>query len=186
MNRSMNDTIDPPSFGSKYQCGFNETELNMDKLGFGQGSILLYRAISAIGIVLNVLFLISSFFQVFGRDQKKRQKISSIEKLFIVLSGTEICISILWLMNTIFYESPLDIYYNCVSCQHVGMVSIFFYVFDWLVLGMTINQFKLMVLNPLDATPTKKLMHYFLLGVVFSIITAGFANLGHLTGLSVR
>ena len=32
----------------------------------------------------------------------------------------------------------------------------------------------------------KKLMHYFLLGIVISIITAGFANLGHLTGLSVR
>ena len=142
---SMDDPIPEPSFGSKYQCGYNETEINDKKLGFGQGSIIIYRVFSAVGIILNIVFLISSFFQVFGKEQKKRQKISSMEKLFIALSGTEICISFIWLMNTIFFESPTDIYYNCVSCQVTGMISVFFYVFDWLVLGMTINQFKMII-----------------------------------------
>ena len=80
---SMDDPIPEPSFGSKYQCGYNETEINDKKLGFGQGSIIIYRVISAVGIILNIVFLISSFFQVFGKEQKKRQKISSMEKLFI-------------------------------------------------------------------------------------------------------
>lgn len=76
----MNDSIADPSFGSKYQCGYNETEINTNKLGFGQGSIIIYRLISSVGIILNIVFLISSFFQVFGKEQKKRQKISSMEK----------------------------------------------------------------------------------------------------------
>ena len=70
---SMDEPIPEPSFGSKYQCGYNETEINDKKLGFGQGSIIIYRVISAVGIILNIVFLISSFFQVFGKEQKKRQ-----------------------------------------------------------------------------------------------------------------
>ena len=175
-----------PTLGSVYQCGFEEKALNGTKLGFGQGSILIYRIISIIGIIMNILFLISSFFQIFGKNQKKREKISSMEKLFVAISGTEICISILWLLNTIYYESPYLIYHNCDSCLITGMITIFFYIFDWIILGITINQFNLLMLNPLDATPTKKLIKYFLIAFAFSLLTSVLSQIGHINGLSVR
>lgn len=159
--------------------------IDTEMIGFGKGSIGIYIAISALGILVNIGFLTSSILKI--RRGNGKTKISSLEKLLIFLSLIEIGISIVWVIQTTTFVNNVIIKTKCSQCKILGLVSIFLYISDWVILGLTIKQFKQIMLNPLDAIlkPDKNIREYLIIG----FILAGFATLlawyGDLTGISV-
>lgn len=159
---------------------------NEETTGFGKGSINIYRVISVLGILVNIGFLISSFIKV--NKGKGKNKISSLEKLLMWLSGIEIFISIIWLIQTISFYSNLTILNNCTNCRILSHITIFLYIADWVILGLTIKQFKKIMLNPLDAIlkPDKNIIYYLISAFVLASFATFLVWVGKLTGISVR
>ena len=99
------------------------------------------------------------------------------------LSGIEIFISIIWLIQTISFYSNLTILNNCTNCRILSHITIFLYIADWVILGLTIKQFKKIMLNPLDAIlkPDKNIIYLNIKG----ILDKNFSHL-HLTDTDVK
>lgn len=155
-----------------------------DIMGFGKGSIEIYITLCVLGVILNISFLISSFYKKLQKI-KKQKKISSLEKLMMVLSCIEICISVIWFSNSVAYQSPKIIKEKCGGCKVLGVFTLFFYILDWIVLTMAINQFKQIILNPIDAMPNKKIMRYLICAFLIAIVTSLIAHFTEIVGLSV-
>ena len=157
---------------------------DIDKMGFGKGSIEIYITLCVLGILLNIAYLISSFYKKLQKI-KKQKKISSLEKLMMVLSVIEICISIIWFANSIAFQTPIIIKKNCSECLVLGEFTIFFYILEWIVISMAINQFKQIILNPLDAMPNKKIVRYLVCAFLIAIVISVIAYFTEIVGLSV-
>lgn len=164
---------------------YNENQKNkIDIMGFGKGSIGIYITLCVLGILLNISFLVFSFYKKLQKI-KKQKKISSLEKLMMVLSAVEICISVIWFSNSIAFQSPIVIKKKCEGCLVLGGFTIFFYILDWIVISMAINQFKKIILNPLDAMPNKKIIQYLVCAFVIAIVVSIIAYFTEIVGLSV-
>lgn len=153
--------------------------------GFGENSKYIYITLSVMGILVNIGFLFSSIFK-----QKKntgKNKISSLERLLIWLTIIEIGISIMWVIQTGRFNSSSVILNNCDQCRALGLVSVFLYISDWIILAFTIKQFKLIMLNPLDAIlkPDQNIKKYLFIAFSTAGIACVLAWIGDLTGISV-
>lgn len=158
---------------------------NTEMTGFGRGSINIYITISVLGILVNIGFLISSILKL--RRGNGKTKISSLEKLLIFLSVIEIGISCTWVIQTTTFDNNIIIKQKCPQCKILGLVSIFLYISDWVILGLTIKQFKQIMLNPLDAIlkPDKNIKKFLVTGFILAGLSTFLAWYGDLTGISV-
>ena len=161
-------------------------ELSKEEMtGFGEGSKVIYITLSVFGILVNISFLFSSIFK-----QKKntgKNKISSLERLLIWLTIIEIGISIMWVIQTGKFNSSNYIKSHCGQCRALALVSVFLYISDWIILAYTIKQFKMIMLNPLDAIlkPDQNIKKYLFIAFTTAGVSSILAWLGDLTGISV-
>lgn len=169
--------------GENAVCRMDLKDIEMT--GFGKGSILIYNTISILGILVNIGFLISSILKI--RRGNGKTKISSLEKLLIFLSVIEIGISCIWVIQTTIFQNNKIIEEKCSQCKILGLVSIFLYISDWAILGLTIKQFKQIMLNPLDAIlkPDKNIKKFLVIGFIMAGLSTFLAWYGDLTGISV-
>lgn len=153
--------------------------------GFGEGSKYIYLTLSVFGILVNIGFLFSSIFK-----QKKntgKNKISSLERLRIWLTIIEIGISTMWVIQAGKFNSTNYIQAHCGQCRALALVSVFLYISDWIILAYTIKQFKMIMLNPLDAIlkPDQNIKKYLFIAFTTAGIASILAWVGDLTGISV-
>ena len=107
-------------------------------IGFGNsGENLIMIFFSFCGIFINLYFFVSSIKRIFKNDKSKNVNISSIEKILCVISITETFISICWLINSFAMKTTEELINNCKACRVVGIIELFLYVFDWMILSST-------------------------------------------------
>lgn len=170
--------------GNNNEACQNEELTSIESTGFGQNSKGLFIAISIIGILVNIGFLFSSIFKT---KRNGKSKISSLERLLIWLTLIEIGISIIWVIQTGKFNTTKIIKENCLGCKTLGLFSVFLYFSDLVILGLSVKQFKKIILNPLDAIlkPEQKIKKYLAIAFIVAGIACLLALGGELTGLSV-
>ena len=158
---------------------------NEEMTGFGKGSKSIYITLSVLGILVNIGFLFSSVFK--QKKKTGKNKISSLERLLVWLTIIEIGISIIWVIQTGRFNSNKAILNYCSQCKVLAIVTVFLYISDWVILGLTIKQFKQIMLNPLDAIlkPDQNIKKYLFIAFTTAGVACVLAWFGELTGISV-
>lgn len=120
-----------------------------DAIGYGIKFQMFYYFINVAGIIVNLIFFLSSFRKIFF---VKKGKMSSLETRLLTLCIVEIMISVIWILNvTNFFKLKDKFDNNCVYCRKLALISIFLYVTDWMLLVFNLRQFKRILVNPLAA-----------------------------------
>ena len=144
-------------------------ERKFEYIGFGnffQNILMIF--FSFFGIIINLYFFFSSIKKIYSRKSKNA---NSIEKILCVISITETCISICWLINSFAMKNTQELYNNCNACRVLGDIELFLYVFDWMILSSTLYQINKILTNPVDTLKTEKyIVRYILFCAFFGII----------------
>ena len=155
-------------------------------IGFGSSEEnIIMILISFFGIFINLYFFLSSIKRIINNDKSKNANISSIEKILCVISITETFISICWLINSFAMETTKELLSNCDACRAVGVIELFLYVFDWMILSSTLVQIKQILINPLETLKTEKnIIKYIIFCFFFGLFNAIFGFYADVEGAS--
>ena len=155
----------------------NRLDLDTDNgekeyIGFGNNFLnILMIFFSFFGIFINLYFFWSSIRRISKNKKSNESNLSSIEKILCVISVTETCISICWLINSFSMSDTEKSIEHCDSCRVLGNFELFFYIFDWMILSSTLYQIKKMLINPLETLKTEKyIIRYIIFCAFFGII----------------
>ena len=149
-----------------------------DYIGYSKTTGYVFVLIfSCLSITMNMIFIIYLLLKIFKNRAKK--KISSLEQILFILSILEIWISLLWFISAVVYPKIENMGIEndnvCLGCKIIGSLQTFFYIFDWLLSGLTMFHIKNMILNPLAfiLKPQKKIVLYILIsgGIALSVTT---------------
>lgn len=155
-------------------------------------SVAWFTALSTLGIIVNLSFIVYYLIKKWIRkNQQKSTRVSTIQGIFTLLSVSELFISIIWLYQSVDFKSLEEIKLNknnsCSKCQVVSHISLFVYVFDWLLLTRAIYQFKCMIQIPITAVLNPNNMRkHLLIAFIGAGIAEGLVSLVGLEGVSVR
>ena len=180
----MNDNKIFWSINKTFYCDRLKTEQStINYIGFGNSfQNVIMILISFFGIFINLYFFISSIRKIIKSKKSNNINLSSIEKILCVISLTETCISICWLINFFAMKTTEEASNHCFSCIILGYFELFFYVFDWMVLSSTLFQIKKILTNPLDNLKTEKYIIKYIIFCAFfgliNVIVGLFADVG--------
>ena len=151
-----------------------------DKIGFLPYNFII-TALSILGIIVNLYFIIEYFMK-----KKKRISISSVDKLYLLLSIFEILISIFWLINSTLFKDMKDMHDKCNTCVIISHFGIFFYMMDWLILTSLVIQIKFIVIDPFSRIQksNKIIFFYLIISFIFSSIMCLISSFLRLNGIS--
>ena len=183
----MNDNKIFWSINKTFYCDRLETtNFEINYIGFGDSfQNVLMILISFFGIFINLYFFISSIKKIIKSKKSDNVNLSSIEKILCVISLTETCISICWLINSFAMKNTKEASNHCFSCIVLGYFELFFYVFDWMVLSSTLFQIKKILTNPLDNLKTEKyIIKYIIFCAFFGLINVIVGLLADVGGVS--
>ena len=153
-----------------------------DHLGFYGNSQIVFILICCFGIAINIgIFLIS----VFKVKNSLKNKVSSLNKILLFLSLSQFVISILWTINVISFYKTESIITKCDQCKTIGRVTVFVYVFDWVITAVSFRQLKRTLLNPLDALSGNKILKYTIFAFIIAATAVVLSSMGNLIGISV-
>lgn len=171
----------------------NSEEVKDYYIGYStEKSVAWFTVLSTLGILVNLSFIVYYLVKKWIRKtQQKSTRVSTIQGIFTLLSVSELFISILWLYQSVdvnsLYEIQFDINNSCLKCQVVAHISLFVYVFDWLLLTRAIYQFKLMIQIPITAVLNPNNMRkHLLIAFIGAVIAEGLVSSVGLEGVSVR
>ena len=172
---------------ASFYCDRLQTEDNeINYIGFGdpfQNTLMIL--ISFIGIFINLYFFISSIRRILKSKQTNNLTLSSIEKILCVLSLTETCISVCWLINSFSMKTTEESIKHCDACRLLGYFELFFYVFDWMILSSTLFQIKKILSNPLGTLKTEKyIFKYIIFCAFFALINVILGYFAEVEGVS--
>ena len=155
-------------------------------IGFGsQFQNIIMILFSFLGIFINLYFFISSIKRILDSKKLNNINLSSIEKILCVISITETCISICWLINSFKMKTTKELIDNCNVCRIIGNIELFFYIFDWMILSSTLYQIKQILSNPLETLKTGKIViRYILFCLIFGIFNVFFGFYADVEGVS--
>ena len=183
----MNDNKIFWSINKTFYCDRLKTaNFEVKYIGFGDYfQNILMILISFFGIFINLYFFISSIKKIIKSKKSNNINLSSIEKILCVISLTETCISICWLINSFAMKNTKEASDHCFSCIILGYFELFFYVFDWMVLSSTLFQIKKILTNPLDNLKTEKyIIKYIIFCAFFGIINVVVGLFAEVGGVS--
>ena len=141
--------------------------------------------ISFLGIAINLSFFIISIKKIIISNKQKNNNVSSIEKILCAISLTETFISICWLINSFFMKKAGILLQNCIFCRVIGLIEVFLYLFDWMILVATLIQIKNILLKPLDLLKTGKfIFKYIIFSLIFTIFNVIFGFFSEVEGVS--
>ena len=172
---------------SEFYCDrYEETVDKNQYIGFGNDiQRIIMILLSIFGIFINLYFLISSIIKIIKTKNSKNANISSIEKILCFISICETFISICWLLNFCGMKTIDDLLNTCSLCRALGMIELFFYLFDWMILMTTLIQIKQILVNPLETLKTEKIIFkYIIFCAIFGIATAIFGFFSDVEGVS--
>ena len=154
-----------------------------EHIGFGNNFLnILMIFFSFFGIFINLYFFFSSIKRIF---KSNNSNLSSIEKILCIISVTETCISICWLINSFSMNNTTSSIEHCNSCRILGHFELFFYIFDWMILSSTLYQIKNMLINPLETLKTEKnIIRYIIFCAFFGIIMVILGYFADIEGVS--
>ena len=155
-------------------------------IGYGNDlQNIIFIIISLLGIFINLYFFFSSIKRTINSRQSQKINVSSLEKILSIISLTETCISICWLINSLGMKNTRLILDRCDACRAIGVIELFFYIFDWMILSSTLFQIKKIITAPLDALKTEKnIYRYLLFCAIFGIINVIFGFYADVEGES--
>ena len=155
-------------------------------IGFGNElHNALFIIISLLGIFINLYFFFSSIKRIINSKQSQKMNVSSLEKILSIISLTETFISICWLINSFGMQTTELMMDRCYACRAIGVIELFFYLFDWMILSSTLFQIKKMITAPLDTLKTEKnIYRYLLFCAIFGIISVIFGFYADVEGES--
>ena len=130
----------------------------------GRGIIIV---LSILSLVVNSFFIFNFLMRII---KNTKNRLSSIEKLMLVLSIDEILISIFWLISVFYVQNTKLMERKKNLCKIISSCEIFFYMFDWILISCTVNQVKQLILFPLDSMLKSKckLTCYYLICLIIS------------------
>ena len=172
---------------SEFYCDrYEETVDKHQYIGFGNDiQRIIMILLSIFGIFINLYFLISSIIKIIKKKNSKYANISSIEKILCFISICETFISICWLLNFWGMKTIEDLFNSCSLCRALGMIELFFYLFDWMILMTTLIQIKQILVNPLETLKTEKIIFkYIIFCAIFGIATDIFGFFSDVEGVS--
>ena len=137
----------------------------------------IFLIISCIlSILMNIIFIFNYLLKKL--INKNTNKISSLEKLFFILTISESSISLLWFISAIQFSNKgklLNIGEKneiCNGCKIIGSFFIFLYAFYWMLSGCTLYHLKNMILNPINfiLKPSKKILFYLIISTFVALL----------------
>ena len=169
----------------------NRLDLDLAKgeeeyIGFGNNFLnILMIFFSFFGIFINLYFFFSSIKRILQNNKSNNSNLSSIEKFLCIISVTETCISICWLINSFSMNNTTLSIEHCNSCRILGHFELFFYIFDWMILSSTLYQIKNMLVNPLETLKTEKnIIRYIIFCAFFGILMVILGYFADIEGVS--
>ena len=170
----MNDIVIFVEKNASFYCDrFHSLNEKDPFIGFGsevQNVIMII--LSFFGIFINLYFALTSIKRIINKDKSKNVNISSIEKILSIISVTETFISICWLINSFKMNTQSEQLENCEVCCILGIIELFLYIFDWMILISTLIQIKQILTNPLETLKTEKnIFRYIIFCVIFGLAT---------------
>ena len=141
---------------------------NNETIGYLSNNLIII-IISIIGIIINLYFI---YELIKKKCSKYSDLISSVEKLYLLLSIFETFISIFWLINAVMFEDMEKMNKECDRCIIISHFEIFFYIMDWLILSSLVIQIKFIVIDPFEGIQksNKAILNYLIISFIFSIL----------------
>ena len=162
-----------------YSCYIDDSDGN-DSIGFlSNNSVIII--LSIIGILVNICFIIEYFIK-----KKKQISISSVDKLYLLLSIFETLISIFWFINAISFQNMQEMHDKCDRCIIISYFEIFFYMMDWLILTSLVVQIKFIVIDPFSGIQKsdKAIIFYLIISLIFSGLMCLISSFLKINGIS--
>ena len=137
-------------------------------IGYLNNNVIII-ILSIVGIIINLYFI---YELIKKKCSKYSDLISSVEKLYLLLSIFETFISIFWLINAVMFEDMEKMNKECDRCIIISHFEIFFYIMDWLILSSLVIQIKFIVIDPFEGIQksNKAILNYLIISFIFSIL----------------
>ena len=163
------------------KCNISDSDGN-NQIGYLEDRKIII-ILSIIGIIINLYFI---YLFIKKKFSKYSDYISSIEKLYLLLSIFETIISIFWLINSIMFKNMNDMSNKCDDCIIISHFEIFFYIMDWLILSSLVIQIKFIVIDPFEGIQkaNKAIIYYLIISFIFSISMCLICHLIEINGIS--
>ena len=118
--------------------------------------------------------------------EKKKISISSVDKLYLLLSIFETLISIFWFINAISFQNMQEMHDKCDKCIIISYFEIFFYMMDWLILTSLVVQIKFIVIDPFSGIQKsdKAIIFYLIISLIFSGLMCLISSFLKINGIS--
>ena len=158
---------------------FGIAQGDLKYVGYGDETLNnIMIIISIVGIIINCFFGFSYAKKIIDSSLK----VSIMERILCIIAITETLISVCWLINNYKIKNTEYFGSNCDSCLILAYVETFLYLFDWMILSMSLYQIKKIILNPqqiLDSrSQIKKYIIGCFIGAVVSVILEVASGIG--------
>jgi 1-phosphatidylinositol-4-phosphate 5-kinase len=152
-------------------------------VGYAENTgLLLVLLFGSLSLITNLIFMINYIMKL---SSNQKNKLSSLEKLMLILSIFESLISTCWIFSAKKFPTNYDIIDNVrnkniteritnSTCTNIAFATNFCYNFDWLLLCFVIIHVKNIILNPVDSVlkSDKKIKLYILICTIFALFVA--------------
>ena len=151
-------------------------------IGYLNNNVIII-ILSIVGIIIN-LYFIYEFIK--KKLSKYSDSISSVEKLYLLLSIFETFISIFWLINALMFKNMKEMHDQCKQCIIISYFEIFFYIMDWLILSSLVIQIKFIVIDPFEGIQqsNRVILNYLIVSFIFSILMCVICSILKINGIS--
>ena len=132
-----------------------------------------------ISLLVNIFFIINFMMKL---KQNAKNKLSSLEKVMLILSIIECFISLCWIFTAKFFPTNYSIIDDVINknlteritnsrCCNLGFFTTVLYNFDWLLLSFVIVHIKDIILDPVNSVlkSDTKIKKYFLICLIFGL-----------------
>ncbi len=164
----------------------NKTLISCDILighSYDENVPAVFLVSAIIGLILNIVLFID-FYRKKNNNNSRKQ--SSMKKLFAVLPVLDGITCIYWIISCSFFYKAERIRDYEGLCVSISIMYLTVFTFEFIFINFLLIHFRKISLNPIEGIlkPEKNIITYFLISIVFTLLTLGASLSRHIIGRS--
>ena len=152
-------------------------------IGYSQSFSLIYKIVSIIGFLINIILISNQFKKVKKGSGRKK---STMKKLLKILPILRCLASLYWIISSFFFNTAENIKKHPNLCSILALSYITILIFEFTFINCLLIQFKKINYNPIDGIlkPNNHILLYKIVSLILGLGFSAFCYLYELIGRS--
>lgn len=175
-NKYLINTNNYNNFSKSYDiCNNFETkrEISNKHIGYTDSDYEqnVFILLTILGLLANGISLL---FHFKGLVNSRSNRTSAMDKLLLILIINDFCLSLYYLLNSIFFYDVTELYRNCYLAFSFSLINYFLIVFNITFSAFTVQYLKLMIIDPIEGIlrAHKQTNLYLISSLIISVLSA--------------